>query len=40
MARYKMLPLWYTLFHKWATASEPVVRPLFWDFLAGTSVSQ
>lgn len=31
--RYKMLPLWYTLFHKWATASEPVVRPLFWDFL-------
>lgn len=28
-----MLPLWYTLFHKWATASEPVVRPLFWDFL-------
>ena len=39
MARYKMLPLWYTLFHQWATASEPVVRPLFWDFLVGTSAS-
>eukprot|EP00438_Fugacium_kawagutii_P025806 Skav200484 [mRNA] locus=scaffold450:127124:130649:+ [translate_table: standard] len=32
--RYKMLPLWYTLFYKWATAAEPVVRPLFWDFMA------
>ncbi|CAJ1411005.1 unnamed protein product [Effrenium voratum] len=31
--RYKMLPLWYTLFHQWNTAAEPVVRPLFWDFL-------
>ena len=33
--RYKMLPLWYTLFYRWAIAGEPVVRPLFWDFLVG-----
>ena len=28
-----MLPLWYTLFHRWTLYGEPVVRPLFWDFL-------
>ncbi|CAK0791504.1 unnamed protein product [Prorocentrum cordatum] len=31
--RYKMLPLWYTLFQEYATLGKPVVRPLFWDFL-------
>mmetsp|Transcript_68297 Transcript_68297/g.212208 ORF Transcript_68297/g.212208 Transcript_68297/m.212208 type:complete len:601 (+) Transcript_68297:2-1804(+) len=31
--RYKMLPLWYTLFHDYNTKGHPVVRPLFWDFL-------
>jgi len=32
--RYKMLPLWYTLFQEYASEGKPVVRPLFWDFLA------
>jgi len=32
--RYKMLPLWYTAFHEYHTLGKPVVRPLFWDFLA------
>jgi len=31
--RYKMLPIWYTLFQEYATTGAPVVRPLFWDFL-------
>jgi alpha 1,3-glucosidase len=31
--RYKMLPLWYTLFEAYHSKGEPVVRPLFWDFL-------
>jgi len=31
--RYKMLPIWYTLFHEYHTKGEPVVRPLFYDFL-------
>eukprot|EP00931_Biecheleriopsis_adriatica_P116841 TRINITY_DN92428_c0_g1_i1.p1 TRINITY_DN92428_c0_g1~~TRINITY_DN92428_c0_g1_i1.p1 ORF type:complete len:1051 (-),score=245.11 TRINITY_DN92428_c0_g1_i1:44-2815(-) len=31
--RYKMLPIWYTAFYKYHTEGEPVVRPLFWDFL-------
>merc|ERR1719498_1187824 len=31
--RYKMLPLWYTLFEEYHSAGHPVVRPLFWDFL-------
>lgn len=31
--RYKMLPLWYTLYHAYHTTGAPVVRPLFWDFL-------
>merc|ERR1740123_509033 len=29
-----MLPLWYTIFHEYSTKGYPVVRPLFWDFLA------
>jgi len=32
--RYRMLPLWYTLFQEYASQGKPVVRPLFWDFLA------
>eukprot|EP00932_Pfiesteria_piscicida_P016905 SRR837773.3809.p1 GENE.SRR837773.3809~~SRR837773.3809.p1 ORF type:complete len:783 (-),score=300.81 SRR837773.3809:32-2245(-) len=32
--RYKMLPLWYTLFDEYHRMGKPVVRPLFWDFLA------
>lgn len=31
--RYRMLPLWYTLFRDYTAYAEPVVRPLFWDFL-------
>jgi alpha 1,3-glucosidase len=31
--RYRMLPLWYTLFEAYASKGEPVVRPLFWDFI-------
>lgn len=31
--RYKMLPLWYTLFSDYHSKGAPVVRPLFWDFL-------
>jgi len=31
--RYKMLPLWYTLFEAYHSKGHPVVRPLFWDFL-------
>jgi alpha 1,3-glucosidase len=31
--RYKMLPLWYTLFEAYHSRGEPVVRPLFWDFV-------
>jgi len=31
--RYKMLPLWYTLFEAYHSEGAPVVRPLFWDFL-------
>jgi len=31
--RYKMLPLWYTLFEAYHKEGAPVVRPLFWDFL-------
>eukprot|EP00418_Pyrodinium_bahamense_P085599 CAMPEP_0179059488 /NCGR_PEP_ID=MMETSP0796-20121207/25378_1 /TAXON_ID=73915 /ORGANISM="Pyrodinium bahamense, Strain pbaha01" /LENGTH=1004 /DNA_ID=CAMNT_0020756245 /DNA_START=1 /DNA_END=3015 /DNA_ORIENTATION=- len=31
--RYKMLPLWYTLFEEYHRKGYPVVRPLFWDFL-------
>lgn len=31
--RYKMLPLWYTLFEEYHRLGAPVVRPLFWDFL-------
>lgn len=31
--RYRMLPLWYTLFQEYHTKGYPVVRPLFWDFL-------
>merc|ERR1712032_231560 len=31
--RYKMLPLWYTLFREYHSRGHPVVRPLFWDFL-------
>jgi len=31
--RYRMLPLWYTLFYDYHTTGAPVVRPLFWDFL-------
>lgn len=31
--RYKMLPLWYTLFEEYARLGRPVVRTLFWDFL-------
>jgi len=31
--RYKMLPLWYTLFEAYHKQGAPVVRPLFWDFL-------
>jgi len=31
--RYKMLPLWYTLYYQYHTEGAPVVRPLFWDFL-------
>merc|ERR1712032_234935 len=30
--RYKMLPIWYNLFHEYATTGAPVVRPLFWNF--------
>jgi len=32
--RYKMLPLWYTVFQEYHGQGKPVVRPLFWDFLA------
>jgi len=32
--RYQMLPLWYTLFEEYHRLGKPVVRPLFWDFLA------
>ncbi|CAE8742577.1 unnamed protein product, partial [Polarella glacialis] len=32
--RYRMLPYWYTVFQAYATKGEPVVRPLFWDFIA------
>jgi len=31
--RYKMLPLWYTLFEAYHSKGHPVVRPLFWDFM-------
>jgi len=31
--RYKMLPLWYTIFQEYHAKGHPVVRPLFWDFL-------
>merc|ERR1719253_934210 len=31
--RYRMLPLWYTLFREYVMLGAPVVRPLFWDFL-------
>lgn len=31
--RYRMLPLWYTIFHDYHTLGTPVVRPLFFDFL-------
>lgn len=31
--RYKMLPIWYTLFQEYHSQGHPVVRPLFWDFL-------
>lgn len=31
--RYRMLPLWYTLFHEYHAKGAPVVRPLFWDFV-------
>eukprot|EP00927_Polykrikos_kofoidii_P008057 TRINITY_DN13338_c0_g1_i1.p1 TRINITY_DN13338_c0_g1~~TRINITY_DN13338_c0_g1_i1.p1 ORF type:complete len:1024 (-),score=135.47 TRINITY_DN13338_c0_g1_i1:338-3409(-) len=31
--RYRMLPLWYTIFHDYHTSGTPVVRPLFFDFL-------
>jgi alpha 1,3-glucosidase len=30
--RYKMLPLWYTIFEEYHRAGLPVVRPLFYDF--------
>jgi len=30
--RYRMLPLWYTLFNSYHKNGEPVVRPLFFDF--------
>jgi alpha 1,3-glucosidase len=35
--RYKMLPLWYTLFKRYASLGEPVVRPLWWDFFDDAS---
>jgi len=31
--RYKMLPLWYTIFQDYHATGAPVVRPLFWDFI-------
>jgi len=31
--RYKMLPLWYTLFEEYHKLGTPVVRPLFYDFI-------
>jgi len=31
--RYKLLPLWYTIFEEYHRAGSPVVRPLFFDFL-------
>mmetsp|Transcript_118101 Transcript_118101/g.220808 ORF Transcript_118101/g.220808 Transcript_118101/m.220808 type:complete len:1022 (+) Transcript_118101:138-3203(+) len=31
--RYKMLPLWYTLFEEYHRLGRPVVRPLFWNFI-------
>merc|ERR1740138_1776150 len=30
--RYKMLPLWYTIFEAYHREGLPVVRPLFYDF--------
>mmetsp|Transcript_15366 Transcript_15366/g.33773 ORF Transcript_15366/g.33773 Transcript_15366/m.33773 type:complete len:1019 (-) Transcript_15366:265-3321(-) len=32
--RYRMLPVWYTLFADYHRKGEPVVRPLFWDYLS------
>mmetsp|Transcript_70275 Transcript_70275/g.153116 ORF Transcript_70275/g.153116 Transcript_70275/m.153116 type:complete len:1025 (-) Transcript_70275:100-3174(-) len=32
--RYKLLPLWYTVFEEYHRLGKPVVRPLFWDFLS------
>lgn len=32
--RYKMLPLWYTIFEEYHRIGKPVVRPLFFDFLS------
>lgn len=32
--RYKMLPLWYTVFHEWASAGLPVVRPVWFNFMS------
>lgn len=32
--RYKMLPLWYTIFEEYHRLGAPVVRPLFWNFLS------
>mmetsp|Transcript_85066 Transcript_85066/g.259866 ORF Transcript_85066/g.259866 Transcript_85066/m.259866 type:complete len:1015 (-) Transcript_85066:280-3324(-) len=32
--RYRLLPLWYTVFDEYHRLGKPVVRPLFWDFLA------
>jgi len=34
--RYRMLPLWYTIFEEYHSKGAPVVRPLFWDFLEDT----
>lgn len=31
--RYRMLPLWYTIFRAYSLRGEPVVRPLWWDFI-------
>jgi alpha 1,3-glucosidase len=37
--RYKMLPLWYTVFEAYHSQGHPVVRPLFWDFVDDAATS-